>query len=308
LPPYKGCFPNNKVVINDIQVGRFDPHPGITYNLLFSGEKGYDMEDTRLEGKTAVVTGGRRGIGRAIALALAGSGADIVIADVVADDGRLEGVAAEIKGMGRRCLAVRADISSRADVEAMTRRAVEQFNRIDILVNCAGVWIPGQTLIETPEENWDKVVNTNLKGTYFCCQAVGKVMVKEKGGNIINLSSQVGLNPGTGAGAYSVSKAGIIMLTRQLALELAAKNIRVNALAPGIVKTDFNREIWGNPEAERRLSLGVPLGRLAEPEDVARAAVFLASKDSSYITGSVIPVDGGWRAGPVPRDRPQTGS
>jgi NAD(P)-dependent dehydrogenase (short-subunit alcohol dehydrogenase family) len=266
------------------------------------------MESQCLKGKTAIVTGGRRGIGRAIALTLAGAGADIVIADIVTDDHKIEGVAAEIKKIGRRCLTIRADVSSRGDVEEMTRRASQRFHRIDILVNCAGVWIPGQTLIETPEKNWDKVIDTNLKGTYFCCQAVGKVMVRQADGNIINLSSQVGLNPGTGVGAYSVSKAGIIMLTRQLALELAAKNIRVNALAPGIVKTDFNREIWGNPEAERRLSLGVPLGRLAEPEDVARAAVFLASKDSSYITGSVIPVDGGWRAGPVPRDRPQTGS
>jgi dehydrogenase/reductase SDR family protein 4 len=261
------------------------------------------MADTRLMGKAAVVTGGRRGIGRAIALALAGAGADIVIADIVAEDGKLEGVAAEIKGMGRRCLAISADISSRADVGEMTRRALKIFKRIDILVNCAGVWIPGQTLIETPEENWDKVIDTNLKGTYFCCQAVGKVMARQSGGNIINISSQVGLNPGTGAGAYSISKAGIIMLTRQLALELAGKNIRVNALAPGIVKTDFNRDIWGNPEAERRISLGVPLGRLAEPEDVARAALFLASDDSSYITGAVIPVDGGWRASPPLRDR-----
>jgi 3-oxoacyl-[acyl-carrier protein] reductase len=287
----------------DIQVGRFDPHPGITYNVLFSGEGGGNMEDTRLMGKTAIVTGARRGIGRAIALALAGAGADTVIVDIIVDDGKLESVAAEIKGMGRRCLTIRADISSRADVETMTRRAVQRFHRIDILVNGAGVWIPGQTLIETPEENWDKVIDTNLKGTYFCCRAVGKVMVKQKGGNIINLSSQVGLNPGTGAGAYSISKAGIIMLTRQLALELADRNIRVNALAPGIVKTDFNRNIWGNREAERQISLGVPLGRLAEPEDVARAAVFLASDDASYITGAVIPVDGGWQASPPARGR-----
>ncbi len=259
------------------------------------------MENLRLKGRTAIVTGGRRGIGRSIALALAGAGADVVIADIVADDGRLEGVAAEVKALGRRCLAIRADISSRPDVEKMARQAVKKFGRIDILVNCAGVWMPGQTLIETPEENWDKVIDTNLKGTYFCCQAVGKIMARQAGGNIINLSSQVGLNPGIGAGAYSISKAGIIMLTRQLALELAGKNVRVNALAPGIVKTDFNIELWKNPEAERQISLGVPLGRLAEPEDVARAALFLASDDSSYITGAVIPVDGGWKVSPPPR-------
>jgi NAD(P)-dependent dehydrogenase (short-subunit alcohol dehydrogenase family) len=261
------------------------------------------MEKLRLQGKTAIVTGGRRGIGRAIALALAGEGADIVVADIVSDDGKLASVAGEIEKLGRRSLAIRVDISSRSEAEEMARRAVEHFGRIDILVNCAGVWIPGQTLLETPEENWDKVVDTNLKGTYLCCQAVGKVMAKQGGGNIINLSSQVGLNPGAGAGAYSVSKAGIIMLTRQLALELAGDKIRVNALAPGIVKTDFNIDIWKNPEAEKGISLGVPLGRLAEPEDVARAALFLASEDSGYITGATIPVDGGWQASP-PRRSP----
>ena len=125
-------------------------------------------------------------------------------------------------------------------------------------------------------------------------------MAQQGDGNIINLSSQVGLNPGAGAGAYSISKAGIIMLTRQLALELAGKHIRVNALAPGIVKTDFNIDIWKNPEAERQISMGVPLGRLAEPEDVARAALFLASEDSAYITGATIPIDGGWQVSMTP--------
>jgi 3-oxoacyl-[acyl-carrier protein] reductase len=259
------------------------------------------MEDNRLRGKVAIVTGSRRGIGRAIALILAGAGADLIIADVVADDGKLDGVAAEIKKTGRQCITVRMDISSRPDVEEMVRQAVRRYGKIDILVNCAGVWIPGQTLIECPEENWDRVIDTNLKGTYFCCQAVGRIMAGQQSGNIINLSSQVGLNPGTGAGAYSISKAGIIMLTRQLALELAANNIRVNALAPGIVKTDFNIDLWKNPEAARQISLGVPLGRLAEPEDIARAALFLASDDSGYITGAVIPVDGGWQVTPPPR-------
>jgi NAD(P)-dependent dehydrogenase (short-subunit alcohol dehydrogenase family) len=259
------------------------------------------MADTRLKGKAAVVTGSRRGIGRAIALNLAGAGADLVIADIVADDGKLEAVAAEISNMGRDALAVEVDISKKPSVEIMTRRAVEKFGRIDVLVNCAGVWLPGQTLIETPEENWDKVIDTNLKGTYFCCQTVGRVMAEQGSGNIINLSSQVGLNPGTGAGAYSISKAGIIMLTRQLALELATKNIRVNALAPGIVKTDFNKSLWENPESARQISLGVPLGRLAEPEDIARAALFLASEDSGYITGVILPVDGGWQVSTPPR-------
>ncbi len=258
------------------------------------------MKDTSLKGKAAIVTGGRRGIGRAIALALAGAGADVIIADIVADDGKLEEVAAEIRKMRRLCLALRVDISSRSDIEHMARQAIEVFGKMDILVNCAGVWIPGETILECPEEHWDRVIDTNLKGTYFCCQVVGKLMAAQAGGNIINLSSQVGLNPGTGAGAYSISKAGIIMMTRQLALELAGKRIRVNALAPGIVKTDFNIDLWKNPEAERQISRGVPLGRLAEPEDVARAALFLASEDSSYITGATVPVDGGWQVSMTP--------
>lgn len=254
-----------------------------------------------LEGKVAVVTGARRGIGRAVALTLAGAGADLVLADTVADDGRLDKVASEIGRLNRGALAVRVDISSKSDVAEMVRLAVARFGKIDILVNCAGVWLPGQNLIDTPEENWDKVIDTNLKGTYFCCREVGRVMAARGSGNIVNLSSQVGLNPGTGGGAYSISKAGIIMLTRQLALELAANHIRVNALAPGIVKTDFNKNLWQNAAGAQQMGQMVPLGRLAEPEDIARAALFLASDDSSYITGVVLPVDGGWQVSPPPR-------
>jgi NAD(P)-dependent dehydrogenase (short-subunit alcohol dehydrogenase family) len=261
------------------------------------------MPDKALKDKTAIVTGSRRGIGRAVALALARAGADLVIADVVTEDGKLNGVAAEVKKLGRDCLSVKVDISQKSQVEKMVNRAVKQFGRIDILVNCAGVWMPGQNLIETPEENWDKVIDTNLKGTYFCCQAAGRVMSRQNGGNIINLSSQVGLNPGTGAGAYSISKAGIIMLTRQLALELAEKNIRVNALAPGIVRTDFNIGLWRNAAGAKQMGRMVPLGRLAEPEDIAQAVLFLASDESSYITGAVIPVDGGWQVGTPRRER-----
>jgi len=172
---------------------------------------------------------------------------------------------------------------------------MDAFGKIDILVNCAGVWIPGQTLVECSDENWDKVIDTNLKGTYLCCQAVGKAMVAQKSGAIINLSSQVGLTPGAGSGAYSISKAGIIMLTRQIALELAGYNVRVNALAPGIVKTDFNSAFWKDPEVEKRTAGMVPLKRLAEPEDIAQAALFLASDRSSYITGEVLCVSGGWQ-------------
>jgi 3-oxoacyl-[acyl-carrier protein] reductase len=256
------------------------------------------MEDYRLKGKVALVTGARRGIGRATALAFAAAGANIVLADNVKDDGQLDAAAAEIKKLGQTPVAVSADVSKKVDVEEMVNRVDARFHRIDILVNCAGIWKPGQTLLDCPETDWDRVMDVNLKGTYLCCQAVGRVMVRQRSGNIINISSKVGLEPGTRGGAYNTSKAGIIMLTRQLALELAPYGIRVNALAPGIVKTDFNKELWQGKDAVRNLSRGVPLGRLAEPEDIARAALFLASDDASYITGTVIPIDGGWQVGP----------
>jgi len=248
-----------------------------------------------LTGRHALVTGGRQGIGRATALLLARSGAGVAVADIVADDGKLDAVVQEITQLGCRGLAVRADVSKAADVEAMTRQVADAFGGIDILVNCAGVWKMGLPLLDCPEEDWDRIVDTNLKGTYLCCREVGKVMVAGGGGSIVNLSSQVGVNPGANIGPYGVSKAGIIMLTRELALELAPEGVRVNALAPGVVKTDFNRFIWEKPEDEARAAAGVPLGRLAEPEDIASAAVFLASDEAAYITGAVLPVDGGWR-------------
>ena len=248
-----------------------------------------------LKGRTAIVTGSRRGIGKAIALAFAGAGADLMICDVDVEDGRLAETAQQIKLTGSQCHALRTDVSRRSDVEKLAQAAVDAFGRIDILVNCAGVWIPGQTLIECGEENWDKVINTNLKGCYLCCQAAGKVMAAQKMGSIVNISSQVGLTPGAGAGAYPVSKAGIIMLTRQLAQELAEFNVRVNALAPGIVKTDFNSAFWKDPAVEKQTAGMVPLNRLAEPEDIAEAALFLASDSSSYITGEVLAINGGWK-------------
>lgn len=253
------------------------------------------MKNDCLQGKTAVVTGGRRGIGKAIAVAFAAAGADVAVCDIAVEDGLLEQTGQELNEAGSQSLVLHADISRREQVEIMARRVLETYGKIDILANCAGVWIPGETLIECSEENWDKVIDTNLKGTYLCCQAVGKEMMLRKSGSIINISSQVGLTPGAGAGAYPVSKAGIIMLTRQIALELAPYGVRANAIAPGIVKTDFNAAFWKDPQIERQTSGMVPLGRLAEPEDVAYSALFLASDDAGYVTGEVICVNGGWR-------------
>jgi NAD(P)-dependent dehydrogenase (short-subunit alcohol dehydrogenase family) len=252
------------------------------------------MKNNCLKGKCAIVTGGRRGIGKAIALALAEEGADVAVCDIIVDDGLLSQTKAELDQRGSRAPALKTDISLQEDVWQLMHTVTETFGRIDILVNSAGVWIPGQTLIECGHDDWDRVIDTNLKGTFLCCRAAGKIMVRQKSGSIINVSSQVGLTPGAGAGAYPISKAGIVMLTRQLALELACHNIRVNALAPGIVKTDFNSAFWKEPEVEKKTAGMVPLKRLAEAEDVARAALFLASDNASYITGEVLCINGGW--------------
>ena len=253
------------------------------------------MKQDCLTGKAAIVTGGRRGIGRAIAVALAEAGADVAVCDIAAGDGLLEETRLTLCKSGSQALAIQADISHPAEVNAMVSRTMESYGKIDILVNCAGVWIPGETLVQCSEENWDRVIDTNLKGTYLCSQAVGKTMIPRMSGCIINMSSQVGLTPGPGGGAYSVSKAGIIMLTRQLALELAEYRIRVNAVAPGIVKTEFNAPFWKDTKLEKQNAGMVPLGRLAEPEDIAQSTVFLASDGASYITGEVLSINGGWK-------------
>ena len=252
------------------------------------------MRDHCLKGKSAVITGGRRGIGKAIALAFAGAGADIAVCDNILEDGLLSETIQEINKLGVKGFALKTDVSQKTDVEAMTQRAWDTFGKIDILVNCAGIWIPGQTLIECTDKDWNQVIDTNLKGTFLCCRNIGKIMMQQQNGCIINLSSQVGLTPGAGAGAYPVSKAGIIMLTRQLALELAGYKIRVNALAPGIIKTDFNAAFWKDPQIEKQTSAMVPLKRLGECGDIAHAALFLASDAANYITGEVICINGGW--------------
>jgi 3-oxoacyl-[acyl-carrier protein] reductase len=246
-----------------------------------------------LGGDVAIVTGGRRGIGRAIALAFAEAGAAVCICDIVTQDGKLEGVAREIEDLGQRSLALGVDIAQKAEVDNMVQRVIAEFGKIDVLVNCAGIWIPGQTLVECEDDNWDKVINTNLRGTYFCCRAAVREMVNRRRGNIINIASDLGIDPVPGIGAYAVSKAGIIMLTKQLALELGKYRIRVNAIAPGMVKTDMNIEIRSTLEVERRIASKMVLGRLGEPDDIGKVALYLASDNSDHINGQTIVVNSG---------------
>ena len=245
-----------------------------------------------LRGKVAIVTGGRRGIGKAIALALAEAGADIAICDRVIEDGEVKAVADEVQQLGRRSLALQADITQKADVDSLVQRVMDEFGVIDILVNNAAMNIRAP-LLELGEDGWDRVIDTDLKGYYLCSQAVGKRMVDQKGGNIINIASTAAIKAAPEMGAYCIAKAGVVMLTRVLALELAQYNIRVNAIAPYMVKTKFSQPLWSAPETLKQLESEIPLGRLAEPGDIIGAALFLASDASSYITGHTIIVDGG---------------
>jgi len=250
------------------------------------------VDFSHLTDRVAVVTGGRQGIGRAIALALAGAGADIAICDRTVDDGQLNAVADEVKRLGQRSLAVKADITSKADVDNFVQKVVAEFGTIDILVNNAAMNIRAP-LLELREEGWDKVINTDLKGCFLCAQAVGKQMVSQKRGNIINIASTAAMHIAPEMGAYCIAKAGVVMLTRILALELARYNIRVNAVAPSMVKTKFSQPLWGDPETLKEIEAGIPLGRMAEPGDIVGSVLFLSSDASSYITGHTIVVDGG---------------
>lgn len=258
--------------------------------------------DNLLQDRIALVTGARRGIGHAIALAFAKAGADVALSALTEDD-KLVSIANEITKIGCRSIAITADISRQTSVENMIQKVFDYFGRIDIMINSAGIYMGGETLLACNYDNWNKVLDVNLKGTYYCCQAVCKMMVLQKSGNIINIASTSGIDPRPANGAYSISKAGVIMLTRQLAMELAEYRIRVNAIAPGLVKTDMNLPIRSTPEIENKLANGIQLGRLGEVEDISNTALFLASEVSAYMTGQVLVVDGGGER-PALRYRP----
>ena len=242
-----------------------------------------------LEGKVAIVTGGGTGIGRGITLEFAKAGADVVVASRKLAN--LEKVAEEVTILGKRSLAIQTDISRKADVDNLVQRVMDEFGVIDILVNNAGV-LAKVNLLESTEDDWDYVIDTNLKGYYLCSQAVSKRMVERKRGNIINIASTAAFE---GCNSYCISKAGVVNLTRGLGRELGRYNVRVNAIAPGWVLTDMAKYIMReDPERlNREAEATIPLGRMAEPGDIASVALFLASDASSLITGQTIVVDGG---------------
>ncbi|MBP7341807.1 MAG: glucose 1-dehydrogenase [Smithellaceae bacterium] len=243
-----------------------------------------------LEGKVAIVTGGSRGIGYASALAMADAGAHVVVSSRKIAD--LERVAEEIRVKGVKGMAVAAHNAKIDDSRALVEKVVKEFGRIDILVNNAGTNPYYGTLLEQDEKTYDITMNVNLKGMFFLSQLAAKVMIPQGGGSIINTSSIGGLRAGE-LGIYCVTKAGVVMLTKVMAKEWGPYNIRVNAIAPGIIKTRLSEALWKDPEVSRKAVSRIPLQRLGEPDELAGAVVFLASDAGSYITGETLVVDGG---------------
>ena len=243
----------------------------------------------RMENRVALVTGASRGIGRAIAIRLAKEGADLVLSYASSSE-TAESVKAECEALGSRVILVRADVSVSEDVDALFDAAVNEFGRVDILINNAGI-TKDNIILRMKEEEFDAVIDTNLKGTFLCMKKASKLMLKARYGRIVNISSIVGLRGNPGQSNYSASKAGVIGLTKSLAKELAAKNITVNAVAPGMIETDMTAAMTDSAKAVMQQM--IPMKRMGLPEDVAQAAVFLADENSGYITGQVICVDGG---------------
>lgn len=245
----------------------------------------------QLDGQVALITGAGRagkGIGRAIALRLAREGARIAIADYVAE--AAEAVAREVEGLGSEALALQANVADMGDVEKMVQATVDRFARIDILVNNAGI-TRDNLLVRMSEEEWDAVLDTNLKGVFNCTRAVAKLMMRERRGKIINMSSVMGIVGNAGQANYSASKGGVIAFTKAVAKELGSRGINVNAVAPGFIQTAMTDEM---PEdAKKGIEDRIPLRRLGTPEDVAEVVLFLCTESAGYITGQVIAVDGG---------------
>ncbi|MCF6094362.1 3-oxoacyl-[acyl-carrier-protein] reductase [Microaerobacter geothermalis] len=242
-----------------------------------------------LQGKVALVTGGSRGIGRAIALALAQEGANVLV-NYAGNQQAAEEVVKEIESLGRKSISIQANISDSDQVQKMVDQAVQTFGRLDILVNNAGI-TRDNLLIRMKEEEWDQVLDTNLKGVFLTSKAAAKPMMKQRYGKIINISSVVGVLGNPGQANYVAAKAGVIGLTKTLARELASRNITVNAVAPGFIETDMTAKL--GEEVRKNLLSQIPLNRLGQPDDIAQVVLFLCSDKSNYITGQTLHVDGG---------------
>jgi 3-oxoacyl-[acyl-carrier protein] reductase len=242
-----------------------------------------------LQGKVALVTGASRGIGRAIALELARQGAKIAV-NYAGSEAKANEVVEEIKNMGGEAFAIQADVSDAQAVDRMVKTVLERFGRIDILVNNAGI-TRDNLLMRMKEEEWDDVININLKGVFNCTKAVTRPMMKQRYGRIVNIASIVGVMGNPGQANYVAAKAGVIGLTKTAARELASRNITVNAVAPGFITTDMTERL--NEEIKTEMLKQIPLARFGEPEDVAKVVAFLASDAASYMTGQTLHVDGG---------------
>lgn len=242
-----------------------------------------------LEGKVALVTGASRGIGKAIALLLAENGADVAV-NFAGSTAAAEAVAAEIEKMGRKAILVQGDVSQTEVCAEMVDKVVKELGHIDILVNNAGI-TRDTLLLRMKEEDWDAVLNTNLKGVFNCTKAAVKYMAKQRSGVIVNISSVVALMGNAGQANYAAAKAGILGFTRSVAKEMAARGIRVNAVTPGFIKTDMTSVL--SEKVVAAMEASIPLARLGEPEDIAKAVLFLVSDNAAYITGQTLHVDGG---------------
>ena len=243
-----------------------------------------------LTDRVAIVTGSARGIGQAIALKLAEVGADVVVNDIEAAADSLESVAAEIRAMNRQSLAVTADVSSPDDVARLVETAASTFGRVDILVNNAGV-TRDQLIMRMSDEDWDTVLNTDLKSTFLCTRAVLRYMLKQRWGRIVSIASVVGIIGNAGQANYASAKAGVIGLTKSIAKEVGSRGITANAIAPGFIETRMTEQL--DEKQRQELLQHIPLGCLGSPRDVAEAVAFLASEEAKYITGQVLNVDGG---------------
>ncbi len=247
--------------------------------------------DFSLTDKIAIVTGASKGLGHGTALALANAGAHVVVTSRAQE--RAEPVADQIRQMGREALPLTLEVRSLESIDAMVKAALDRFSRIDILINNAGINIP-EPALEVTEEHWDRLMDINLKGLFFCAQKVGQVMVNQGQGKIINIGSQMGFVGGKLRAAYCSSKGGVVQLTKALAIEWAKHGVNVNGVAPTFLRTPFTAAMFENKEFYQEVVGNILFGRLGEVEDVLGAIVFLASRSADLITGHTILVDGGW--------------